>query len=109
MADAKVVLTLDSFSLATECYELQEHPRQHTVSIIHSNKYLQLYAYEPIHTGAATRRCFATVQDAPPVKRYGGLRDQDRIFTNAYCRHDHGIKGAKVSKLDVITVSTFVK
>lgn len=28
---------------------------------------------------------------------HGGLRDQDRIFTNAYMRHDHGIKGAMVS------------
>lgn len=44
---------------------------------------------------AKLRRSFATVQD-PPVRRYGGLRDQDRIFTNAYCRHDHGIKGAMV-------------
>lgn len=42
-----------------------------------------------------TKRSFATVQD-PPVRRYGGLKDQDRIFTNAYCRHDHGIKGAQV-------------
>ncbi|KAI1783323.1 NADH-ubiquinone oxidoreductase [Ganoderma leucocontextum] len=40
------------------------------------------------------RRSFATVQDTP-VRRYGGLKDQDRIFTNAYCRHDHGIKGAQ--------------
>ncbi|KAG1801958.1 NADH-binding subunit of NADH:ubiquinone oxidoreductase [Suillus variegatus] len=39
------------------------------------------------------RRGLATVAD-PPVRRYGGLKDQDRIFTNAYCRHDHGIKGA---------------
>ncbi len=30
------------------------------------------------------------------MRRYGGLKDQDRIFTNAYCRHDHGIKGAMV-------------
>lgn len=44
---------------------------------------------------AKLRRTFATVQD-PPVRRYGGLKDQDRIFTNAYCRHDHGIKGAQV-------------
>ena len=44
---------------------------------------------------AKLRRSFATVQD-PPVRRYGGLKDQDRIFTNAYCRHDHGIKGAMV-------------
>jgi len=38
-------------------------------------------------------RSLATVAD-PPVRRYGGLKDQDRIFTNLYCRHDHGIKGA---------------
>lgn len=43
---------------------------------------------------APTRRSLATVAD-PPVRRYGGLKDQDRIFTNAYCRHDHGIKGAQ--------------
>jgi len=41
------------------------------------------------------RRTFATVQD-PPVRRYGGLKDQDRIFTNLYTRHDHGLKGAQV-------------
>ena len=47
---------------------------------------------------AKLRRSLATVAD-PPVRRYGGLKDQDRIFTNAYCRHDHGLKGARVSKL----------
>ncbi|KAG8742194.1 NADH dehydrogenase [ubiquinone] flavoprotein 1, mitochondrial [Ceratobasidium sp. 414] len=40
------------------------------------------------------QRTLATVAD-PPVRRYGGLKDQDRIFTNAYCRHDHGLKGAQ--------------
>ena len=44
----------------------------------------------------ALRRSLATVADTP-VRRYGGLKDQDRIFTNAYCRHDHGLKGAVVS------------
>lgn len=44
---------------------------------------------------AKLRRSFATVQDTP-VRRYGGLKDQDRIFTNVYCRHDHGLKGAQV-------------
>jgi hypothetical protein len=44
------------------------------------------------------RRTLATVQDTP-VRRYGGLKDQDRIFTNAYLRHDHGIKGALVRHL----------
>lgn len=40
-------------------------------------------------------RTYATVQDTP-VRHYGGLKDQDRIFTNIFLRHDHGIKGAKV-------------
>ncbi|ELU41204.1 NADH-ubiquinone oxidoreductase 51 kDa subunit [Rhizoctonia solani AG-1 IA] len=48
----------------------------------------------PATATARLARGFATVQD-PPVKRYGGLKDQDRIFTNAYCRHDHGLKGAQ--------------
>jgi NADH dehydrogenase (ubiquinone) flavoprotein 1 len=38
------------------------------------------------------------VQD-PPVRHYGGLKDQDRIFTNIHSRHDHGIKGAMVRLL----------
>lgn len=44
-------------------------------------------------------RKLATVASDIPVKRYGGLKDQDRIFTNVYSRHDHGIKGAKVCTL----------
>ncbi|KAF8184220.1 hypothetical protein BJ912DRAFT_1023079 [Pholiota molesta] len=47
----------------------------------------------PFRAKLRTNRSLATVAD-PPVRRYGGLKDQDRIFTNAYCRHDHGIKGA---------------
>ncbi|OCF57115.1 NADH dehydrogenase [ubiquinone] flavoprotein 1, mitochondrial [Kwoniella mangroviensis CBS 10435] len=39
-------------------------------------------------------RSLATVSD-PPVRHYGGLKDQDRIFTNLYCKHDHGLKGAQ--------------
>lgn len=39
-------------------------------------------------------RGLATVAD-PPVRRYGGLKDQDRIFTNLYMKHDHGLKGAQ--------------
>ncbi|TIC00528.1 NADH-ubiquinone oxidoreductase [Wallemia mellicola] len=38
-------------------------------------------------------RGFASVAE-PPVRGYGGLRDQDRIFTNLYDRHDFGLKGA---------------
>lgn len=44
-------------------------------------------------TITAARRSLATVSDAP-VRHYGGLKDQDRIFTNLFCKHDHGIKGA---------------
>ncbi|KAF9516333.1 hypothetical protein BS47DRAFT_1371755 [Hydnum rufescens UP504] len=44
-------------------------------------------------SGTKRRETLATVQDTP-VRRYGGLKDQDRIFTNVYSRHDHGIKGA---------------
>jgi len=49
------------------------------------------------------RRGLATVQDAAPPKRttFGGLRDQDRIFSNAYRLGDHGIKGAMVSSLSL--------
>ncbi|KDN49598.1 NADH-ubiquinone oxidoreductase [Tilletiaria anomala UBC 951] len=43
---------------------------------------------------AAGARGLATVTDAPK-RAYGGLRDQDRIFQNAYMRHDFGLKGAK--------------
>ncbi|KAJ7580992.1 hypothetical protein C8J56DRAFT_958766 [Mycena floridula] len=48
----------------------------------------------PLAGKLAAGRSFATVAD-PPVRRYGGLKDQDRIFTNVYCKHDHGLKGAK--------------
>jgi len=53
------------------------------------------------------RRGLATVAD-PPVRRYGGLKDQDRIFTNAYCRHDHGIKGALVSLMSSYSYLVFI-
>ena len=44
------------------------------------------------------RRCenrsFATVQDAAPKRTYGGLKDQDRIFTNLYSHHGADLKSA---------------
>lgn len=44
---------------------------------------------------APAARSFATVQDnAPPVKHYGGLKDQDRIFTNLYGHHGADLKSA---------------
>lgn len=49
---------------------------------------------------AAQRRAYAAVTDAAanPVKRHGGLRDQDRIFSNAYRQHDWTLKGAQVRR-----------
>lgn len=43
-----------------------------------------------------SRRHLATETEAPPVRHYGGLKDQDRIFTNAFNQRDYGIKGAMV-------------
>lgn len=40
------------------------------------------------------KRGMATVQDAPPVHRHGGLKDQDRIFTNLYGHHGADLKSA---------------
>lgn len=38
-------------------------------------------------------RSFATVQEHP-VQHHGGLKDQDRIFTNLYSHHGADIKSA---------------
>lgn len=40
-------------------------------------------------------RQFATAQDANPVRRYGGLKDQDRIFQNVYGTYGHDLKSAQ--------------
>ncbi|RIB16140.1 hypothetical protein C2G38_1970770 [Gigaspora rosea] len=45
----------------------------------------------PIFKGKAN---FATVQNPTPSRTYGNLKDEDRIFTNLYCRHDFRLKGA---------------
>ncbi|KXG50895.1 NADH ubiquinone oxidoreductase, F subunit [Penicillium griseofulvum] len=42
----------------------------------------------------AAARSFASVSEAPPVKHYGGLKDQDRIFTNLYSHHGADLKSA---------------
>jgi NADH dehydrogenase (ubiquinone) flavoprotein 1 len=40
-------------------------------------------------------RSFASVQDTThPVRHHGGLRDQDRIFTNLYGHHGADLKSA---------------
>lgn len=44
---------------------------------------------------AHAARSFATVQEnAPPVHRHGGLKDQDRIFKNLYGHHGADLKSA---------------
>lgn len=40
-------------------------------------------------------RGLATVQDANPVRHYGGLKDQDRIFQNLYGRFPADLASAK--------------
>jgi NADH dehydrogenase (ubiquinone) flavoprotein 1 len=42
-----------------------------------------------------THRTFATVQDGTPKRVHGGLRDQDRIFTNLYGHHGADLKSAQ--------------
>lgn len=42
-----------------------------------------------------SKRALATVQDAAPVRTYGGLKDQDRIFQNLYGRHGADLKNAQ--------------
>ncbi|KAI4642839.1 NADH-ubiquinone oxidoreductase 51 kDa subunit, mitochondrial precursor [Alternaria ventricosa] len=41
------------------------------------------------------KRTLATVQDAPPKRTYGGLKDQDRIFQNLYGHHGADLKSAQ--------------
>jgi hypothetical protein len=52
----------------------------------------------PATRPVASRRTLATAVDPAknPVRTYGGLKDSDRIFSNAFRLHDHGIKGAQV-------------
>jgi NADH dehydrogenase (ubiquinone) flavoprotein 1 len=42
----------------------------------------------------ACRRCEATANKPVEKKQYGPLKDEDRIFTNLYGRHDWRLKGA---------------
>ena len=51
----------------------------------------------PSSVSTQQSRGLATVQDAPPPKRtkFGGLKDQDRIFQNLYGHHGADLKSAK--------------
>ena len=45
---------------------------------------------------ASQTRTYATVQEGQPQqRRYGGLKDQDRIFQNLYGHHGTDLKSAK--------------
>lgn len=68
-------------------------PSTHTIrTILPKTRSIQ-----PTHPSST--RAFATVSSAipanPSVRSHGGLKDQDRIFQNAYMKHDHLLKGAQ--------------
>jgi hypothetical protein len=84
-----------SFQLAQTMLGLYSTAREFFARIIYSKLTLSSAGRPRCFSLCRKSRHFATVAE-PPVRRYGGLKDQDRIFTNAYCRHDHGLKGAKV-------------
>jgi hypothetical protein len=48
-----------------------------------------------VGANSTSPRSFATVQDGNPVRHYGGLKDQDRIFQNLYGRYPPDLKSAK--------------
>lgn len=41
------------------------------------------------------RRGLATVNDVPPPRVHGGLKDEDRIFQNLYSRHEPTLANAE--------------
>ncbi|KAJ5899669.1 hypothetical protein N7495_004413 [Penicillium taxi] len=59
-----------------------------------STSSLSHFTTRALRTQGTTARSFATVQEAPPVRHYGGLKDQDRIFTNLYAHHGTDLKSA---------------
>jgi NADH dehydrogenase (ubiquinone) flavoprotein 1 len=48
-----------------------------------------------IFSTRSQQRNFATVQEGTPQRRYGGLKDQDRIFQNLYGHHGADLKSAQ--------------
>ncbi|CAG8619761.1 7982_t:CDS:2 [Cetraspora pellucida] len=55
------------------------------------NQTFQAIRLRPVFKGIAS---FATVQNPTAGRTYGNLKDEDRIFTNLYSRHDFRLKGA---------------
>ncbi|KAF7503971.1 NADH-ubiquinone oxidoreductase 51 kDa subunit, mitochondrial precursor [Endocarpon pusillum] len=48
-----------------------------------------------ILSARSQQRTFATVQEGTPQRKYGGLKDQDRIFQNLYGHHGADLKSAQ--------------
>lgn len=48
-----------------------------------------------ILSSRSQQRSFATVQEGTPQRKYGGLKDQDRIFQNLYGHHGADLKSAQ--------------
>lgn len=70
-------------------------PSTSTLAHISSRALPTTSAAACLSTPAKTARSFATVQDgAAPKRQYGGLKDQDRIFTNLYGHHGTDLKSA---------------
>lgn len=51
------------------------------------------------HPIVLIRRSFSAAASSPagtkpPERTYGNMKDEDRIFTNLYGRHDYRLKGA---------------
>lgn len=60
-----------------------------------SSSPLAILSSRSLRLQAPATRSFATVQDnAPPVHHHGGLKDQDRIFTNLYGHHGADLKSS---------------
>lgn len=60
----------------------------------HSTPTLSNLSSRSLRAPGAAARSFATAQESSPTRQHGGLKDQDRIFTNLYGHHGADIKSA---------------
>jgi NADH dehydrogenase (ubiquinone) flavoprotein 1 len=64
------------------------------VSVVASSRYVPTTATSAL-CNRSQQRTFATVQEGTPQRKYGGLKDQDRIFQNLYGHHGADLKSAQ--------------
>jgi NADH dehydrogenase (ubiquinone) flavoprotein 1 len=64
------------------------------VSVAASSRIVTSAATSALST-RSHQRTFATVQEGTPQRKYGGLKDQDRIFQNLYGHHGADLKSAQ--------------